>query len=68
MKCPIEKCNGKFRVERSYNIRGKTPKRLHKCDKCGHTDYTIEISARDYERMRKLIVNLKVIIRDYMQN
>jgi hypothetical protein len=68
MKCPIDKCDGKFWVVHSYNIRGKTPKRLHRCDRCGYEDYTIEISSRDYERMRKLVVQLKVIVKDYMQN
>ena len=66
MKCPIDRCKWSFRVKNSYNVRGKTPKRLHKCNICGFEDHTIEISSRDYERMRKLVVGLKILIRDYL--
>ena len=67
MKCPMNKCTGQFRTMTSYDVRGRTRKRRRKCDKCGFEDYTIEVSARDYERMRKLIVNFKVLIKDYLQ-
>lgn len=64
MKCQTENCDGEYRVITSYYI-GKIKKRHRRCDKCGHEDYTIEISDKEYNRQRKLIIGLKELIRVY---
>ena len=64
--CKQKGCTGKYRVVTSYYVHGDTKKRHRKCDVCGFEDYTIEISAKNYERMRKLIIGLKILLRDYM--
>jgi hypothetical protein len=65
MKCQTKGCDGGYRVLSSYYSRG-IKKRHRKCSKCGHEDYTIEISSTEYERMRSLIVGLKVLLKDYL--
>jgi len=64
MKCQINNCDGEYRVIASY-YTGNTKKRHRRCDKCGYEDYTIEISTKEYDRQRKLIIGLKELIREY---
>lgn len=64
-KCLQKNCDGEYRVLQSYYVRG-VKKRHRKCDKCGHEDYTIEISSKEYDRMRKLIFGMKDLIRQYL--
>lgn len=67
MKCQMKDCDGEYRVIASYYVK-RIKKRHRLCDKCNHEDYTIEISSREYDRMRKLIIELKESIRKYMGN
>lgn len=65
MKCQTKNCEGIFRVISSYYIKG-VKKRHRKCDLCGHEDYTIEVSAKEYNRLRKVIMGLKILIDEYI--
>lgn len=64
-KCQTKNCTGEYRVLSSYYIKG-IKKRHRKCTVCKHEDYTIEISASEYERMKKMIVGLKLLINEYL--
>ena len=67
MKCNQKNCDGEYRVITTYHVaRGDVRKRHRKCDKCGFEDYTIEMSSKEYERMRRLIVGLKVLLKEYL--
>jgi len=65
VKCQTKNCDGEYRVLSSYYVRG-IKKRHRKCDKCKHEDYTIEISAKEYDRMRKLIIGLRDLVKEYL--
>ena len=65
MKCNQKNCEGEFRVLSSYYSYG-VKKRHRKCNVCGHDDYTIEISSKEYDRMRKLIFGMKDLISQYL--
>ena len=67
VKCTQNACDGEYRVVTSYYVKG-IKKRHRICDKCKHEDYTIEISSKEYDRMRKLIVGLKVLLKEYLGN
>lgn len=66
VKCQTKNCDGEYRVLNSYYVRG-IKKRHRKCDKCKHEDYTIEISAREYDRMRKLVFGLSDLVKEYLE-
>ena len=66
MKCPIDGCEGYFRHKSGWYVRGGIMKRLRICDTCGHVDRTIEVSVRDYDRMKKLVIGLKILLKEYL--
>jgi transcriptional regulator NrdR family protein len=62
------KCNGEFRVKSSYRRKDGTKFRHRKCDSCGLEYTTMEISAKEYDRLQKLLQGLRRIIQEYIDS
>ncbi len=66
MICPIENCGGRYMAKGSRMSKRTgfwTRKRI--CDKCGHTDTTIEVSKEQFGMEMDLLEAFQVAIEKY---
>ena len=68
MKCNYKGCKGNLEVIKTWYIIGNIPKRRRLCDTCEFSTTTIEVDADKYDRMRRLVSDLKLAIHEYVNN